>query len=172
MNNKTKLSTLIVTGIFGAASIAAASPSLLAPRPESLPTPATLPVPIEARAEQPDVLSKTTKDRRKIVRVKKKGLPKIAPKSQLFMKLDANADGFVSYAEMQRGTPMNAKKHFARLDSNGDGKLSMDEMNARGKRDAKLKKSKKAKAKLAKKNVKLDREGRAKHDAKKMRRRS
>ncbi len=155
MKNNVKLGLITLTGIFGAASIAAAAPTtVVTPNiGSSLQTPATLPTYVAARATP------------KHVDVKKRPATIISKRSQWFLKLDANHDGFVTRAELSRGTPANVRSRFERLDTNRDGKLTMAEATAPAPKRCGME-GPRRKAKAPKK---LDAEGRAKHDAAKAR---
>lgn len=48
-------------------------------------------------------------------------------KHRFFDRMDANADGYLSTAEIQKQFPKFTAEMFKKADTNGDGKLSVEE---------------------------------------------
>jgi len=48
-------------------------------------------------------------------------------KHRFFDRMDANTDGFLSTAEIQKQFPKFTAEMFKKADTNGDGKLSVEE---------------------------------------------
>jgi len=48
-------------------------------------------------------------------------------KHRFFDRMDANADGYLSTAEIQKQFPKFTVEMFKKADTNGDGKLSVEE---------------------------------------------
>ena len=75
----------------------------------------------------------------------------------IFKKLDANADGHLTLAELNRKgkkDPETIKAKFAKLDKNSDEQVTLAELKARGKKKADGKSKTKSKSKGKKKAAK------------------